>query len=145
MTLELSNFKKLPKHKPKNYSVSTDCNIILESATDISYIIWACSINLEFIVIYTNNDGTIILNAFNTNNGKFSSWITMKLCDIYFQKINFMFNETLRHDIDSILDIAVSDITDVYKCLSNAGIIDVLCDIISSYLSFTVPMRNFIQ
>ncbi len=72
MTLELSDFQKLPKHKPKNYSISPECNYIIESATDINYIIWICSFGFQLIMIYINYDGRVFLSlSFKDITGKF--------------------------------------------------------------------------
>ncbi len=149
MTLEFYNFQKLPKNKPDNYYLSSDCSAILESATDIKYIIWICSLKFNFIMIYMDNGGEVILSLFSRRiQGQllFGCRSVLQDSTYFFQvihQINVTFNNTLTHNINSILDIAVCDTVDIFKCLSNVGVIDVLCNIICSYLSFTVPMHNF--
>ncbi len=147
MTLEWFDFLKLPKHKPHNYSISSECHKIFNSVTDMKYIIWICSFKFEFAIIYINNDAQIIIGVFIKKNNGLGAWRKYTLCDgIYakslVQRINIIFHQTIKYNVNSILDIAVCDTDDISKCLSDVGIIDVLSNIISSYLSFSVSMYN---
>ncbi len=153
MTLELSDFLKLPVHKPNNYYISSECNYILEHVSNIEYLIYICPLlDHEFIVIYMNNDGKVIFNIITTNNGvRLCRWSEYILNDnihspSFIRLIDGNCSNTsivsqIKYNINSISDID-SDIADISKCLSDVGIIDVLSNIISSYLLFTLYMYN---
>ncbi len=153
MSLEVSDFLKLPIHKPNNYYISPECNYILEHVIDIQYVIYICSLlDDEFIIIYMNNNGEVIFNIIITRDGvRLCRWYEYILKDnIHSPSLirlidgncsNTSVVSEIKYNINSISDID-SDIADISKCLSDVGIIDVLNNIISSYLLFTLSMYD---
>ncbi len=147
MALELSDFLKLPKHKPNNYVIGPEYDTILDYLPDLNYIIWMCSLTDELLLIYMNNDAQVMFTIFiKMLNGRLNKCYKYTLRnDIYsdncVKDINIIFHKTIKCNIDSILDIPVN-ISNIKKCLHDVDIIDVLSNIISSYVPFGVSLYD---